>query len=173
MKTLNFNKCFCLCPFLLLIFVIVKGNQLDEKLETKAVKYFIELTEISNKEASFRIPKFTAGTPSKIYDIADALNKINLLKDSIPERERLDRIEKYNNEDSLLNRKIQIKLPAQKRSKKGSRMGMRVYNAIEYEGKYYVEIVLFSSKFNSEEIFCIEFDNFVPKTYYTKKLVFD
>lgn len=146
-------------------------------IEEKAVKYFCD--QVLTKETPINKLKIqfdgaTNGKPSKVYDVANCLGDINLLKDSIPNRIYLDSLEQ-----KLSQRKrtvIKISTRCEQLSKhslfKKSDYRLYLYNAIEYNGIYCVEFFLANKK-NSTYTIVVSLDkNLVPLNYCIKAITY-
>ncbi len=118
-------------------------------LENKAVKYFCEHISEINKDfidTKIRFKGYTLEKYSRVYKIASCESDINLFKDSIPNKNYLDSLEqvyiiKEANKIKIeyLNKNLKRHIFAPFNRKIYT---MHVFNAIEYDNFYYVEIYL-------------------------------
>jgi hypothetical protein len=175
----NNLKIFCLtfllCPFTMDAYTqITSPNTVEEK----AFKYFCDQVLLQETRINqFRIwfDGSTNGKPSKIYDVANCLKHINLLKDSIPNKAYLDSIEqKYAQTKSNI---IKISTPCKRFSKqtlfKKNGYRLYLYNAIEYNGNYCVEFLLANKK-NSTYTIIVTLDKnlLVPLNHCIKAITY-
>ena len=174
----NNMRIFCLI-FLLHSFIMLGYAQTTDHstIEEKAVKYFCDHVLIKEKQINQLKIQFdgaTNGKPSKVYDVANCLGDINLLKDSIPNRIYLDSLEQ-----KLSQRKrtvIKISTECEQLSKHSlfgkSNYRLYLYNTIEYNGIYCVEFFL-ANKENSTYTIIVTLDkNLVPFNYYIKAITY-
>ena len=176
MKTNNYIIIWTVFGSFLLFGAQVCNAQTKIDFEARAVEYFI--SKIVPHDRNFRnerlfIPKYTSGTPSNIYDIAYALGEINILKDSIPNKGNLDSSDKVNSNATALFKKTAIKGRRIINPFKKGKYGIKIYNAISYNLKSYVEIILINSKFGEKEIICVQFKNGKPAKFYKRSLILD
>ncbi|WP_353334311.1 hypothetical protein [Bacteroides sedimenti] len=165
--------------FLLCFFIMNSSAQTYNAgvVEESAVKYFCD--NVLKKEARINQLKIqfngaTNGKPSNVYDVANCLEDINLLKDSIPNKEYLD---------SLERKYFQIKSNVIKISSKCERFSKRslfkrnyyrlyLYNAIEYNEIYCVEFFLANKNYNTFTIIVFLDKKFVPMSYCIKAITY-
>ncbi|WP_348688792.1 hypothetical protein [Zunongwangia profunda] len=148
----------------LVLFPILCSSQ-QTNLEQKAVKYLCEnLGKIDNDLLNKRI-YFNGNIirkTSNIYNVANCNDEINLIKNEIPiEKEKeLDSIANHNLERQYESKKIVFDCNSfsKKRRLFTEYYYMRVYNFIEYDNKYSVEINISGKKGRSVEIIIVNFD---------------
>ncbi len=149
---------------ILLFFVIGSANaQVGMRnLEDKAVLYLCDSIlkqdeQLSNIRINFK--GCTNGKSSKIYDIADCIGDINLIKDSIPNRVYLDSLEREFTKKRYSKKRIANTCKKINYSTffRKSTYRMHLYHAIEYKNNYYVEIYLIN-KLHSTYTISIQFD---------------
>jgi len=162
-KRQNFSKLYLLV-FITVVIVLPTKAQSNLKLENKAVTYFCEkINQINSKliDYDIRFKGYTTGYPSRVYNIADCFEEISLIKDSIPNESKLDSLKAmHNNYEknaiSLQSKctflKKNIFAPFNKRI-----YTLKVYNAIEYNEMFYVELYLSNKNYNTW-IVCVEFN---------------
>jgi hypothetical protein len=132
-------------------------------LEEKALMYFcnnIESIDKNLNDYKIRFSGNTTGSGSNVYDIADCIGSINLIRDSIPGENVLDSLRDYYKSLNLKPKKINFTCKAlQKRvvPLKKQNYSLQVFHAIEYNGYYFVEIYLANKK-NSKWIIGVKFD---------------
>jgi hypothetical protein len=132
-------------------------------LEEKALIYFCNNIESINKNLNDYKIKFsgkTTGRASNVYDIADCIGSISLIRDSIPGENILDSLKDYHKRLNLEPKKVNFTCNAlQKRivHSKKQNYSLQIFHAIEYKGYYFVEIFLANKK-NSNWIVGVKFD---------------
>ena len=132
-------------------------------LEEKALIYFcnnIESIDKSLNDYKIRFSGNTTGSASNVYDIADCIGSINLIRDSIPGENILDSLRNYHKRLNLEPKKLNFTCKAlQKRivPSKKQNYSLQIFHAIEYKGYYFVEIYLANKK-NSSWIIAVKFD---------------
>lgn len=155
--------------YLLIIIEILAFHanaQTKLNLEEKALAYFCDnITEIDSKlnDCNIRFTGRTTGKLSRVYNIAECLGEINLMKNEIPNELELDGLTAIN--CSAKRNAINLSRPSKCSFLKkyifapyNKRIfSLSVFNAIEYHGNYYVELYLINKNLN-EIIICIEFD---------------
>ena len=153
------DKIFLLLVFMFSCFFLF-GNDLKPYLiEQKAVRYFCENVKDINKNLiDFNIRfngKTLGGKPSSVFIIADCLGDISLMIDSIPHKNELDSISEYNK--NKLHPTISIGYPEKCDFLRKYVFApfnkwiytLYVFNAIEYNGTYHVELYLVNKIRNS------------------------
>ncbi|MDP4280869.1 MAG: hypothetical protein Q8867_01840 [Bacteroidota bacterium] len=132
-------------------------------LEEKALIYFCNNVESINKNLNDYKIKFsgkTTGSASNVYDIADCIGSINLIRDSIPGGNILDSLRDYYKGLNLEPKKLNFTCNSlQKRimHSTSQNYSLQIFHAIEYKGYYFVEIFLANKK-NSNWIVGVKFD---------------
>lgn len=135
-------------------------------LEQKALLYFCQNVKDINKnliDFNVRFNGKTTGKPSSLFNIADCLGDICLIKDSIPNKNELDSLSKANKHKTYpvvsigypINcefLKKHVFAPFNKRI-----YTLYVFNAVKYNESYYVELFL-KNKNRSTWVVCIKFD---------------
>lgn len=166
--------------FLLQSFVMLGYAQVTNPvtIEEKAVKYFCDqvlITETLINQFKIQFDGATNGIPSKVYDVANCLGHINLIKDSIPNKIYLDSLEQeFSQRERTV---IRINAGCGQLSKRFlfKRSGYRLYlyNAIEYNGIYCVEFFL-ANRGNSTYTIIVTLDkNLVPLSYCIKAIKYE
>ncbi|WP_162428206.1 hypothetical protein [Pontibacter pudoricolor] len=164
-KRLNLSK-----KTILIVFIIFKVGSLHSQSfpspESKAVVYLCEnILKVDPNLTKHKI-KFmsrTTGRPSKVYDIANCISDINVLKDSIPNEQFLDSLENYHKTNTSLNEQKGIDTNCEFFKRRigfftKNFFAMSVYNAIQYKDSYFVEIFLVNEKMGMYKIIAIEFN---------------
>lgn len=130
----------------------------------KAMSYFcsdvvVDISVLENIDIVFK--GYTNGYPAKVYDVADCLGDVNLIKDSIPNRQILDDLEKELSEMKFNKRKIDVPCDRLKKKVflKRDVFYMTVYESIQYKENNVVEIFLLNKKRQMYVVVVIEFDN--------------
>lgn len=141
--------------FLIAFLFFIFGNQLlsqecmNNKIEEKAIDYFcnnIELIIPGLDKSIIRFSGKTKGTPSSVFNIADCIGEINLLKDSIPNKCSLDSL--YNALSAYNYAKIETGRYCFKSTGRifdlfdKSIYVLNLFNQVEYKGDTYVELYL-------------------------------
>ena len=175
-KNVIFIKNSTFFLILILVIKITSFNHETSDYEIKAVDYFYR--SILKSDLSFNGVKIKESTllnvPTRIYDLANSLGEINILKDSIPNTAYLDSIDNSNRIAQSLNSSIKIDLKHYKNVyPKGFKYDMFVYTKVVYNGIYYVEILLKSKKLGEEIIVSVKFADGEAVSYYTKSIVYD
>lgn len=137
-----------------LLFIVVINASVgysQTSFEEKAVSYFcIDIIEQIPliKDVDIVFKGHTNGRPARIYDVADCLGDINLIKDSIPKRKFLDNLEKELSEMEFNKRKIDVTCSKFKKNLflKRDFYSMIVYESIQYNERDIVEIFLLNKK---------------------------
>src|SRR5690606_28816999 len=97
-------------------------------------------------ENKIRFTGYTIGKVSNVYELADCIGDIKLIKDSIPEVELLDSIKKLNAGYQLQKIKIEPSCPILKKRIcapfNKNVYTLHLFHALEYKGYYYVQIFL-------------------------------
>ncbi len=159
-KRQNLSRVALICILLLAFSINVKSKGRYDSLEQKAVIYFCEnIEKLNNYNISFG--GMTAGVGGNIFDIAHCVGDIHVIKDSISNREELNNIQKQIDSTCFEKKEINIeKYNFFKRRIFFNKYAFRlkVYNAIRYKGKFYVELFLLN-KDMQVWIVCVEFDN--------------
>ena len=171
-------KIFCLI-FLVHSFTILGYAQITSHstIEEKAVKYFCEnvLTkETQINQLKIQFDGATNGKPSKVYDVANCLGDINLLKDSIPNKIYLDSLEQQlsQRKSSVIKINTRCELLSEHSLFKNSDYRLYLYNAIEYNGIYCVEFFLANKKNSTYTIIVTLDKNSVPLNYCIKAITY-
>jgi hypothetical protein len=146
-------------PFLLLLFYTFFGDFLlsqekkSNEFEYKAIEFFcdninsiIPGLEISN----IRFSGKTKAAPSNVFNVADCIGEINLLKDSIPNKIFLDSLDQsfntFNYPEIKTGRKCFISTNRLFDVFNKSVYTLNLFNNIEYKGNTYVELYLINEK---------------------------
>jgi hypothetical protein len=145
---LIFTTVIILCTGVLSINSLAQST-VPQGLERKALNYFCD--NISNikkglSDNKIRFSGYTIGKVSNIYELADCIGDIELIKDSIPNVEVLDSLielnERYQYEKikiisscPILNKHIYS--PFNKNI-----YTLHLFHALEYNGYYYVQVFL-------------------------------
>lgn len=148
----------------ILLIALHVNAQKGLKLEDKALSYFCNnISQVESKliDYNIRFSGRTTGELSRVYNIAECLGEISLIKNDIPNELELDSL-------TAINTKVEknvialSKLPGCPFLKKrifapfNKRIySLNVFNAVEYHGKYYVEILLKNKNLNTW-IICVE-----------------
>lgn len=146
---------------LIILFTVFKTSGQERMLEEKALRYFCD--NINNIQKGLTVYNFqfsgkTEGVASDIFDIADCIGEISLIKNEIPNEAYYDSINKLNNQNRLPKKAIIIKCSFIKRiTFRHYSYKLKVYNAITYDNAYYVEIFLVNKNRNSW-VFCVKFN---------------
>ena len=132
--------------------------------EEKAISYFcIDIIEQIPllKDVDIVFKGHTNGRPARIYDVADCLGNINLIKDSIPNRKFLDNLENELSKIEFNKRKIDVTCNKFKKNVflKRDFYYMIVYESIRYNEREVVEIFLLNKKRQMYVVVVIEFDD--------------
>ncbi len=136
--------------FCLFYFGQAAHSQNSKNLESKALEYFFENrgkidTDLINAKISNNMT--TVGRPTRIFILANAIGEINLMKDSIPNKNYLDSLEKAYGNTPSLNSPISLTFTAPIRHHgNGIKLKLWVYNAIEYKKTKYVELLYYLIK---------------------------
>lgn len=153
-----------LINLLVVLIINITIGYSQTNFEEKAISYFCtdiikEISVIENIDIVFK--GYTNGHPAKVYDVADCLGDINLIKDSIPIRHILDDLEKKLSEMKFNKRKIDIPCDRFKKKVllKKDVFYMTVYESIQYKGSNIVEIFLLNRKRQMYVIVIVEFDD--------------
>jgi hypothetical protein len=151
-----------------------------KNLENTALEYFCSHIEEINKglvDYNIRFSGYTLPKYSRIYNLASCENDINLFKDSIPNKDYLDELEKYYTEREAKKIKINYECEYLKRSvfapfnKKV--YTLHVFNAVEYKGKYYVEIYLVNKRMDTWTIgISLDKNSYKPLGYCSSFVVY-
>jgi len=134
--------------------------EIDKVLTQKAITFFCENISIIDKDLSeqkIKFDRYSNGMASKVYDIAYCTGDIDLIRNEIPNKLELDSIEiHYSNKQCYQNISVEfcksllkkrIFAPFNKKIYK-----LYLYNPIEYNSFYFVEIYLINKRLNSEII---------------------
>lgn len=174
----NNMKIFCLI-FLLHSFIKLGYAQVTNPsaIEEKAVKYFCDyvlIKETRINQLKIQFDGATNGKPSKVYDVANCLEDINLLKDSIPKKIYLDSLEQEFSQRKRTVIKISTGCEQLSKPSLFKRSGYRLYlyNAIEYNGTYCVEFFLANKKNSTYTIIVTLDKNLVPLNYCIKAITY-
>ena len=173
---LSFNKSFVIAV-LLLFSTKIANAQAPENLESKAVNYLLEnMTSIDKNLEHVKIyyKKTTDGRPTKVFAVAHGVGDINLVKDSIPNKDYLNQLDDGNNNIPSSFQVKKLDIVNNKRNKKGKiKNELSVFNAIEYKGNMYVQLTLSNTESRRYETIIVKFDKDVPVASYTSVIVFD
>ena len=159
------NKLLFAFFYILLANFEVFSQNGQQSLEEKAFIYFCKRISSSEKASNAHTVFLGAssGVPAKVYDLAQCLNHINIFKDSIPNRAAIDSLKTLyeNGKNQYRKIKISYKCPSIHKKRpflKNNFYELFLYNAVLYEGYYYVEIILLNEKLKHYIVFGIRFD---------------
>lgn len=147
----------------------------EYKIEEIALKYFCENVlpnEPSINKLKIGFSGYTNGKPSQIYDVANCLRDIDLLKDSIPNENLLDSLESMYTKNQYNIIKVMPKCKRLSKISASSKFDYRLflYNAIMYKNNYQVEIYLVSKTSNTITII-ISLDKVMTPINYCIKFI--
>ncbi len=124
-----------------------------DEVEYKAIEYFcnnIDSIIPSLEMSNIRFSGKTKAVPSSVFNIADCIGEINLLKDSIPNKVFIDSLDKILNTINYPEIKIGRKcFKSTNRifdANNKSIYTLNLFNSIEYKGSTYVELFLINKK---------------------------
>lgn len=160
------SKIFKLLYLLVCIIGTTTHVNSQTNLEAKALTYFCEnINSIEQKlvDYNIRFSNQTTGKTSSVYNIANCLGDIDLLTNRIPNEAELDSLTAINDtknagiitihpSPNCTFLKRHVFAPFNKRVYR-----LKLYNAVAYHGKYYVEIFLTNKNLNTW-IVCVEFN---------------
>lgn len=151
----------------------------QEDLESKAVEYFCKNVlkiDPSLKGMDIIYNLVVEARPSKVYDVADCMGDINLLKDSIPNAVYLDSLEQayIANQYSRKYLRLSCSLFKKKRSIfKRDVFYMEVYSPIIYNDKKVIEIFLHNKKVKNYRIVVLTFKEGEVSNHCLKHIIYD
>ncbi len=178
MATNNFSKSVILF-FILLVYPVLLSAQTILTLESEAVAFFDKNVskidrDIPNSKVIF--PHITEEKNANVYELANIIGDIKLIKDSIPDKIYLDSLEFIYNNSAAVSKKILISKSIKKKYSKsinGQTYRLFVFNAINYRNNEYVELLLIDIKTNLNVIIFIKFCNGLPKDYFIQKMTYE
>ena len=176
MKKLIFNK-INFVGFIVLLSIESINAQPIANVESKAVNYFFDNLSLIDKNlenAKITFKKSTEGKPSDVYTVAYNIGDINLMKDSIPNKDYLDKLEKMYSNTSSLGDKIKLNVAPQNK-KKGTALTFKLHvlNAIKYKDSTFVELFLTNKRMSNRITVVIKFVQQNPASFYVKSLISD